>query len=39
MANQAAKRTLNNLTNVPVMTWNNDQINDHVKKLLELDGA
>lgn len=32
----AAKRTLKDYTNVPILSWRNDQITDHIKKLLEI---
>jgi len=39
MAEQAAKRSLNNLTIGPVLTWNNDRIKAHLDAILELEGA
>lgn len=39
MAEQTSKRTLDNLTIGPVITWNNEQIKAHIDACLELDGA
>ena len=39
MEAQAARRNLKDLTVGPVLTWNNEQIEEHISKLLELDGA
>lgn len=36
---QAERRSLKDLTVGPVLTWNNEQIEEHLQKLLELDGA
>jgi len=35
----AARRKLEDLTCVPVLTWNNDRIKDHLKRVLEIPGA
>ena len=39
MREQAAKRSLENLTIGPVLSWNNDQIREHLNAILELDGT
>ena len=39
MRDQAAKRSLENLTIGPVLTWNNDKIKEHLNAILELDGT
>ena len=39
MVTQSARRSLNDLTIGPVLSWNNDQIKAHVEAVLELDGA
>lgn len=36
---QAAKRSLKDLTIGPVLTWNNDQIQAHVNEVASLEGA
>jgi len=35
----AARRKLEDLTVGPILTWTNDKINEHIKKLLEIPGA
>ena len=35
----AAKRTLKDYTIVPVLSWNNERIKDHIKKILEIPEA
>jgi len=37
--NQAAQRSLKDLTVGPVLSWNNTQIKAHIDAILELDGA
>lgn len=32
----ASRRTLKDYTNVPVLSWNNDMIKDHINKILEI---
>jgi len=39
MRDQAARRSLANLTIGPVLTWNNDKIKDHMDAILELEGT
>lgn len=39
MAEQAGRRSLENLTIGPVLTWNNERIKAHLDAVLELDGA
>lgn len=39
LENQAKRRSLEDLTVGPILTWNNAQIEEHISKLLELDGA
>ena len=36
---QAERRSLNDLTVGPILTWTNERIEEHINKLLELDGA
>ena len=36
---QAERRSLKDLTVAPILTWTNQQIEEHISKLLELDGA
>lgn len=39
MEEQASKRSLDDLTVGPVLTWSNEQIQAHLDAVLELDGA
>lgn len=39
MKQQAARRSLKNLTIGPVLTWTNERIKEHLDAILELDGA
>ena len=39
MRDQAAKRSLKNLTIGPVLTWNNERIKEHLDAIMELEGA
>lgn len=39
MAEQAGRRSLDNLTIGPVLTWNNERIKEHLDAVLELEGA
>jgi len=35
----AARRKLDDLTCVPILTWSNERIKEHIKKVLEIPGA
>lgn len=39
MEAQSSKRSLDDLTIGPIITWNNEQIKNHIDAVLELDGA
>lgn len=39
MASLASQRTFDNLTNSPVMSWTNEEIQKHINALLAISGA
>lgn len=39
MKDLASRRTLNDLTNSPIISWTNDEIKNHIDKVLKIEGS